>query len=1154
MPDKLPKGWIKARLGDICLPIAKLQPEELQDTAFTYFDIGGIDNENNVVVETKSIIGRTLPSRAKQLLKKDDILFSTVRTYLRKIAQVEHDYNNPIASTGFAVIRPIEGVSARFLFFQVLSEDFLTPLNEIQTGSSYPAVRAKDVFAQPIVLPPYNEQQRIATKLDAAFAALKKAEAASYHALARLADYREAVLNAAVTGELSSGLMHDQSKHLESNPESGKALLARLLSSHKQQWEADRSKLPNSGSKASRSNASYRDPTPPDISHLPSLPKGWTWASPDQLSSGEKHGLAIGPFGSDLKVSDYRRSGVPLIFVRNIRTGIFIGPNTRYITKGKAEELKAHQAKGGDILITKMGDPPGDARLYPEDAPAGVITSDCIRLALSPLLTDSQLFFVHAINSPLVRTQILQITKGVAQQKVSLFRFSSIGLPLPPIAEQLQIIDAVNLRLTAASQLKERLTQQLSRSQASKGFLLSMALAGTLVSQDPQDEPASTLLRRQRQRLEQELTNISATNTLPIARKRKLPMQKQLLPSSQSLLLAWNETGKTINARQLFDAAGFSPDKVLQFYEILRAVPEVLTAFQNAVPGKRPESPQVSEQEQDHGDNGGRFRLVELWLEEFKNLKDYTVQFEPSQGLDVVLGWNGTGKSNLFEALVIVFRDLHDLCEKNRWTDKPLSGFRLSYEMDNRLVQILWNPGEMKRPELKMRLITKANETIPTFEIIKREVLPLPRFVFGYYSGPTNRLAEHFLPMKQAHYVRLREAESDDPSTLARLLEQRQFFCAETHHAKYVLLAFSYKEDAKIKEFLESRLRIVGFESALFIIRKPRWAKPGSRADDYWGATGIMRRVLQRLHRYAVAPMILKQTVNYGYRSSSEEHYYFFLPDLASLHSFAAEYEDARTFFLALESIDFSELIHDVKIQVRVKSATAENVPITFHQLSEGEQQLLMVLGLLRFTKSHQSLVLLDEPDTHLNPHWSVEYLKDLSSVMSDGKRESTEQQSSQILVATHDPLVIASLVKEQIHLLRRDAESLRCYSDQPFEDPRGLGFTGILTSDMFGLRSDLDDDTMKLLDTQVSLAGKDELSNEDTKRLAAVTERVEKLGFKSASSDPYYRAFIKAVVQRRDVRNLLMKPILNKSDLNTLQRETNEILAEIEAAEVKAT
>jgi ABC-type cobalamin/Fe3+-siderophores transport system ATPase subunit len=327
-----------------------------------------------------------------------------------------------------------------------------------------------------------------------------------------------------------------------------------------------------------------------------------------------------------------------------------------------------------------------------------------------------------------------------------------------------------------------------------------------------------------------------------------------------------------------------------------------------------------------------------------------------------------------------------------------------------------------------------------------------------------------------------------------------------------VLLAFSYKEDPKITEFLERRLRIVGFESALFIIRKPLWAKPGSKAEDFWGATGIMRRVMERLRRYAIAPMVLEQRVSYGYRSTTEDHYYFFLPDLASLHAFAAEYEDARTLFLALESTDFSELLYDVKIQVRIKSKNSEELPITFHQLSEGEQQLLMVLGLMRFTKSHQSLVLLDEPDTHLNPHWSVDYLKDLARVMSDNAIESTEQQTSQILMATHDPLVIASLIKEQIHLLKRDAATSACKWEPASVNPRGLGFTGILTSEMFGFRSDLDSETLADLDNRVRLIAKDRsLSQQDKRELEIIDKRLADAGFSKSFSDPYYAAFVRA-------------------------------------------
>ncbi|WP_390883513.1 AAA family ATPase [Kovacikia minuta] len=508
------------------------------------------------------------------------------------------------------------------------------------------------------------------------------------------------------------------------------------------------------------------------------------------------------------------------------------------------------------------------------------------------------------------------------------------------------------------------------------------------------------------------------------------------------------------------------------------------------------------------------------------------------------MGWNGTGKSNLLEVLVIIFRDLHRWWDKNDWTKKPMKGYRLRYEIDGKTVEVVWQPEEMKRPRLRMGTINDELEEPEVFENIPREELPLPKFIFGYYSGPTNRLAEHFFPMKQDHYNRLRKATSDDPAILTELLEQRRFFCAENHHAKYVLLAFCHKEDADISRFLEDKLRIVGFESALFIIRKPRWAK-GSSAEDFWGATGIMRRVMERLRRFAIAPMVVKQTVPDGWRSSHEDHYYFFLPDLQSLHAFAAEYQNARSFFLALESTDFSELIYDLKIQVRVKATNTKQVAITFHELSEGEQQLLMVLGLMRFTKSHQSLVLLDEPDTHLNPHWSVDYLKLLTRVMSENFNESEEQQTSQILMSTHDPLVIASLFKEQIHLLKRNWETGICRWYQSTVNPRGLGFTGILTSEMFGMRSDLDEETLADLDNKVRLVAKeDSLTPEEAEELEKINKRLEDAGFQKAFSDPYYAAFIRAW-GRRHSDLMAGARFLSPAQREEIDRISSEVLEE---------
>ena len=135
----------------------------------------------------------------------------------------------------------------------------------------------------------------------------------------------------------------------------------------------------------------------------------------------------------------------------------------------------------------------------------------------------------------------------------------------------------------------------------------------------------------------------------------------------------------------------------------------------------------------------GRFRLVECWLEDFKNLKDYTITFDPLHGMSILLGWNGTGKSNLFEALLVIFRDLLEWSERNRWPDPPMSAYRISYELANQLIRVSWDPRTMRRPSAT-RSLRVSRDRFDRPVIVPRKELPLPRFVFGYYSGPTNRL------------------------------------------------------------------------------------------------------------------------------------------------------------------------------------------------------------------------------------------------------------------------------------------------------------------------------------------------------------------------------------------------------------------------------
>jgi type I restriction enzyme S subunit len=195
--DKPPNHWATVSLSDICIKASKVKRKELEpDSNFLYLDISSIDNVSNKITGHNQHNWREAPLRAQQIIQTEDILFSTVRVYLKNIAKVTNPiYSNQICSSGFTVLRANEDLChPNYLFAYTLFEGFLNPLCELQTGTSYPAVRDNDVFAQIIPLPPLPEQRAIVNKIEQLFSELDNGIANLKQAQEQLKVYRQALL------------------------------------------------------------------------------------------------------------------------------------------------------------------------------------------------------------------------------------------------------------------------------------------------------------------------------------------------------------------------------------------------------------------------------------------------------------------------------------------------------------------------------------------------------------------------------------------------------------------------------------------------------------------------------------------------------------------------------------------------------------------------------------------------------------------------------------------------------------------------------------------------------------------------------------------------------------------------------------------------
>jgi ABC-type multidrug transport system ATPase subunit len=161
-------------------------------------------------------------------------------------------------------------------------------------------------------------------------------------------------------------------------------------------------------------------------------------------------------------------------------------------------------------------------------------------------------------------------------------------------------------------------------------------------------------------------------------------------------------------------------------------------------------------------------------------------------------------------------------------------------------------------------------------------------------------------------------------------------------------------------------------------------------------------------------------------------------------------------------------------------------------------------------------LFLLDEPDTHLNPVWGMQYLQTLKTIADTGN-------DGQIIIATHDPLMIAGLRKQQVLVLERDGVTGRIVSQHPEIDPRGMGVSGILKSSMFGLRTTLDLPTQAKLDERFELAAKGTRSEQEDARLKQLSEELADDGFAQDFRDDNYQRYATAVAKVRAAGRLFL-------------------------------
>lgn len=203
-----------------------------------------------------------------------------------------------------------------------------------------------------------------------------------------------------------------------------------------------------------------------------------------------------GPFGSNLKSADYVDEGVRVVRLENIGHLGFISDKESFISPEKYEGLKRHALAPGDILFSSFVDREVRVCLFPDNlGHIAINKADCFAIRPDLALCDAQ-YVTYMLASAETYEAMKENVRGVTRPRIGLSQLRNYEIPLPPVEEQELIAANIKATFARANRLEAEATRARALLDRLESALLAKAFRGELVPQDPNDEPAQTLLDR----------------------------------------------------------------------------------------------------------------------------------------------------------------------------------------------------------------------------------------------------------------------------------------------------------------------------------------------------------------------------------------------------------------------------------------------------------------------------------------------------------------------------------------------------------------------------------------------------------------------------------------------------------------------------------
>jgi type I restriction enzyme S subunit len=461
---ELPKGWAKARVDALVQLVNgfAFKPTQWKSEGLPIIRIQNLNNPDAPF----NYCPENLPDKIR--VRNGDLLFAWSGTPGTSFgAHIWRGEDAWLNQHIFKVLFNREYLDERFLRLAI-NQNLDSYIRQAHGGAGLAHITKGRFEESELSIAPLNEQYRIVAKIEELFSDLDAGVAALKRAKANLKRYRAAVLKAAVEGKLT-----DEWRAQHPAKENASTLLVRILKERRQKWEADQLAKFAAAEKEPPKNwrEKYVEPSPPNTIGLPELPDGWCWTSIDQIAEClDNQRIPVNKAERANRTGDvpyYGANGLvgyiddfifdePLVLVVEDETFVGREKPFSYLISGKAwVNNHAHILRSTSATTTEF------------------------------------------LNYALMFYPFIPMTTGTtARRKLTKQRLMEAPFALPPFDEQVEIVQAIEVRLSNVDYTDASIDASFVRASRLRQSILKQAFEGRLVPQDPRDEPADKLLER----------------------------------------------------------------------------------------------------------------------------------------------------------------------------------------------------------------------------------------------------------------------------------------------------------------------------------------------------------------------------------------------------------------------------------------------------------------------------------------------------------------------------------------------------------------------------------------------------------------------------------------------------------------------------------